>query len=415
MNLKCRICGCSRFETVMDLGDMALTGQFPKPGRVVQREPLRLVRCLGECGLVQLEQSPNLADLYGNNYGYRSGLNLSMVAHLRDLIQNLTNTVRLNPGDVVLDIGSNDGTTLGFYPKEMKRIGIDPSGSKFHKFYPEGSILIPTFFKPQFVLDKTEGAKARIVTSIAMFYDLEDPLGFMCGVTEILADDGVWLMEQSYLPSMLRANAFDTICHEHLEYYSLKQIEWMAEKAGLVIIRAQQTTTNGGSFALWLKKKKEGFQPKRDSVESLHEWESQFLLNTRDNFRAFALRSEAAASSLYDFLAGLKSQGKVVYGLGASTKGNVLLQFMQDTSVKGGPKLTELIGKIGDVNPDKHGCVTPGTDIPIVSEQEALADFPDYFLVLPWHFRTSFLANPKFKGRKMIFPLPQLEVVEVLP
>ena len=415
MTLKCRICGCSRFETIMDLGDMALTGRFPKPEQDVQKEPLKLLRCLGECGLVQLEKAPDLSELYGQTYGYRSGLNRSMVAHLHDLVQHLTNAIRLVPGDVVVDIGSNDGTTLGFYPKEVRRIGIDPSGYKFKEFYPEGAELIPTFFDSKYILEKTQGLRARIVTSIAMFYDLEDPLSFMRGVAEILDPDGVWLMEQSYLPAMLRANAFDTICHEHLEYYALKQIEWMAEKAGLVVIRALQTPTNGGSFVLWLKKKKEGYQSKRDTVDNLREWESQFLLNTFENFRAFALRSEAAASSLYDFLAGLKSQGKVVYGLGASTKGNVLLQFMQDTSVKGGPKLTELIGKIGDVNPDKFGCITPGTNIPIISEADALADCPDYFLVLPWHFRQNFLSNPKFKGRKLIFPLPQLEVVTVLP
>jgi NDP-4-keto-2,6-dideoxyhexose 3-C-methyltransferase len=397
---KCRICGCTDLAEIMDLGNMALTGTFWKPGREVPKAPLKLMRCTGACGLVQLDKAPDLNLLYGENYGYRSGLNKSMVEHLRELVVQLIQSRDPRAGDLVLDIGSNDGTLLGFYPETTRRVGIDPSGAKFKQFYKPGIELIPDFFSNERVCELIGDQKARIVTSIAMFYDLEDPLEFMQQVASILDDDGVWLMEQSYLPAMMRANAFDTICHEHLEYYALKQIEFMAKRAGLAVVKVDETDTNGGSFVVWLMKDRPLRLP--TNVQAMRDSEARYALHLPDNYQTFVYRSEEAMLTLERFLIDRKLEGKTVYGLGASTKGNVFLQMMAHSN---------LIQKIGDVNPDKWGCVTPGTGIPIISEDEALEDFPDYLMVLPWHFRESFMRNPKFRGRKLVFPLPQLEIV----
>lgn len=778
----CRICGNTDLQEVMDLGSMALTGIFPRPGVEVPRAPLRLLRCAGGCGLVQLEETYELSKMYGDTYGYRSGLNKSMVMHLQYLIDGLTRSRSLGENDVVVDIGSNDGTALGFYPETVRRIGVDPSAEKFRHFYKPGIELIPDFFSAATLKPVLRGQKVDVVTSFAMFYDLEDPLQFMREVEGILSDTGIWLMEQSYLPAMLRANAFDTVCfkpetlvsgvdkpigdcqpgdwvygvtgektavkatmrrrydgvlhivkpmyleaitatpehplyvvkgnhvryesgqlkprdeqqffpewhdirevekgdfvavprlrpggncpavldltpfhrdsrnrrrgldtvelcddlawliglyvaegfrisprhgglsfslhedevdlvgrirttarrlgyktrvtpaphggkgievkvscsslgralhawcggggarqkaipscimqasngvrkhflrglfagdgyikgnqvhlhtsshqlalqtqlliaalggmvgiteagpatslkkdgsvistgpswqlrgrspelamifgfvytpgayaanrhhvtrdfifvpvsqvtteqytgevcnietgnhtyvvsnavvhncHEHIEYYSLRQIEWMAERAGLEVLAVRGSSTNGGSFIVALAKK-DTSGTERIGVQRMRDQELHAGLGSPYVYDAFRWRCSAATVVLEEFLVETKRRGQLCCGLGASTKGNVVLQSLVDAR--------DLIPSIGDVNPDKWGCVTPGTQIPIWSEDEVLGDDPDFLLVLPWHFRDNFINNPKYKGRRLVFPLPQLEIVQL--
>jgi len=403
---KCRICGSTDLAEVVNLGSMALTGIFPKRGVQVPTASLQLLRCASGCGLVQLNDTYDLSQMYGENYGYRSGLNRSMVAHLQGMVAAIVeeNMHLVRPGDIVVDIGSNDGTTLGFYPEHVRRIGVDPSGSKFRLFYKPGIELVPDFFSAAVLEPVLQGHKAKVVTSFAMFYDLEDPLGFMKEVAGILADDGIWVMEQSYLPAMMESNAIDTVCHEHIEYYALRQIEWMAERAGLQVTSVRETGTNGGSFVLVLEKQNNLGLP-HPTVSDMRTREHRAALHDPFVYEAFKLRSAAAMGVLEEFLVEAQRRGRTCAGLGASTKGNVVLQSIIDVK--------ELIVSIGDVNPDKWGCVTPGTGIPIWSEDDVLGDNPDYLVVLPWHFRRNFLTNPKFKGRRLVFPLPQLEIVQL--
>src|SRR2546427_9065525 len=173
-----------------------------------------------------------------------------MVSHLEDKARMLLGAVDLRPDDVIVDIGSNDGTLLSFFSgKNLCLLGVDPSAARWRGGYPVDSRLIADFFSADLFRSALGGRKARIVTSIAMFYDLERPLEFVREVADILADDGIWHLEQSYLPSMLRANAYDTVCHEHVEYYALAQIKWLADKAGLTILDVERNDVNGGSFA----------------------------------------------------------------------------------------------------------------------------------------------------------------------
>ncbi len=243
---------------MLDLGELMLTGVFPKAVREkVTTGQLRLVKCTGKndaCGLLQLEHSYDLGEMYGENYGYRSGLNASMVTHLHNKVKGILGLVTLNKGDLVIDIGSNDGTTLQVYPADsLVLVGVDPTGVKHHSYCPAHIQLIPDFFSEALITERFPDKKARVITSFSMFYDLEDPLDFMRQVYDVLADDGIWVIEQSYMPTMLETNSYDTVCHERLEFYALQQIKWMADRIGFRIIDAEFNDVNGGSFSITVK------------------------------------------------------------------------------------------------------------------------------------------------------------------
>jgi hypothetical protein len=402
----CRISGSSHLLSVLNLGTQALSGLFPKTtGEPVTAGPLELVWC-PDSGLLQLSHRYDPAEMYGQNYGYRSGLNQSMVRHLEGKVRSLEALVGLSAGDVVLDIGSNDATLLRSYttPK-VERVGIDPTGAKFEQYYPAEIALVKDFFSRQ-NFEAVAPKKARIVTSIAMFYDLDDPLEFARQVAEVLDDTGVWHFEQSYMPAMLRTNSYDTVCHEHLEYYSLSVVKWIVERAGLRIVDVKVNAVNGGSFAVTAAKQGSRYEAEHATIEWLLEQERRMGLDTPRPFRQFEERVFRHREDLRRLVRALVREGKKVLGYGASTKGNVLLQFCGLTP--------EELPAIAEVNSDKFGCVTPGTHIPIVSEAEARAMKPDFFLVLPWHFKSGILEREKAfleRGGKMIFPFPEIEIV----
>ena len=407
---RCRICGNEDLVSVLHLGDQALTGVFPKSREEkITVGPLELVKCHGEghCGLLQLRDSYDSSEMYGANYGYRSSLNQSMVEHLKAKVKKLTAIAPVGSEDLVLDIGSNDGTTLSFYPDNGPlRVGMDPTAAKFRQYYKPGIHVIADFFNAATFQANFGERKAKIVTSIAMFYDLEDPIKFVQQVESILADDGIWHFEQSYMPLMLSQNAYDTVCHEHLEYYGLKQIQWMMDRCGLKILKVEINDVNGGSFAVTVSKKKSAYEPDTESVQSIMAAEEEAGLGTLKPYEEFRERVFRHREELIEMLQTLKQQGAKVLGYGASTKGNVILQLCGVTR--------EIIPFIAEVNPEKFGALTPGTLIPIISEEEAQAMHPDFLLAMPWHFRTNLLAREAAflaRGGKMIFPLPKIEIV----
>ena len=405
--IQCRICGSSPLELVIDLGRQALTGIFPRSQQFdnFPSGPLRLVQCVSSdgCGLVQLEHSFDPKLLYGENYGYRSGLNASMVTHLREKVSEVSQRVILRGGDVVIDIGSNDGTTLGFYSPNLTRIGIDPTANKFREHYPPATTVVSDFFSASTALSASKGKQAKIVTSFSMMYDLENPQLFVNEVAEVLAPNGVWMFEQSYLPLMLERTAFDTICHEHLEYYGMRQIDWLLARSGLEAVDVELNDINGGSFAVTAAHK--GAFSIASSVEQVRARERALWNNARVAFPNFAAAIHQTSDNLRAFVRTQLTSGKTIAALGASTKGNVLLQFAGFTAAD--------IGVDGDVNPDKYGCVTPGSWIPIVSQEEALEESFDFYIVLPWHFRDFFLNSRTFSGRRLVFPLPRLEICDI--
>ncbi len=404
----CRICGCKNLVEILHLGDQALTGVFPKSKfQAVPIGPLQLVKCADGCGLVQLNHSFPADQMYGDNYGYRSGLNASMVKHLQGRVREARSRVELQPGDIVLDIGSNDSTTLRAYgDKGFRLIGMDPSGLKFKEYYPSYVQLIPDFFNADAFTKHFGQEKAKIVSSIAMFYDLDDPTSFMKQVYDCLDEEGIWVFEQSYLPLMVERNAYDTVCHEHVSYYALKQIQWMTDQIGFKILDVELNDVNGGSFCVTVAKSSSKHVANERVVQELLEREqadgyNDWAVYDRFRERVFRLRDE-----LKSLLLQLNASGNDVCGYGASTKGNVVLQFCDVT--------TKQLRGIAEVNQEKFGAFTPFNYIPISSESDIKAGNPDYMIVLPWHFRENILKREQgylAAGGNLIFPLPNLEIV----
>jgi hypothetical protein len=403
---KCRISESTNLITVLSLGEQVLTGVFPKnKNKEVTCGPVDLVWC-PDSGLLQMKQSYSLEEMYGDNYGYRSGLNASMVKHLQKKIKTLELLAKPSKDDLVIDIGSNDATSLKAYSGKFQKVGIDPTGIKFKDFYTDDLVLIPDFFSAERFTNLFPNKKAKIITSIAMFYDLENPRLFVSDIEKCLDDDGLWHFEQSYMPSMLRTNSYDTICHEHLEFYSLKVVKNILEDAGMRLVDVQTNDINGGSFAVTASKKNSRFKSNLPVINWMLDLEAEMELDTIKPYNDFARRTIAQKNNLKNLVSALVADGKKIFGYGASTKGNVLLQYCGFTEKE--------IPFIAEVNPEKYGSFTPGTNIPIISEKEAKEMNPDYFLVLPWHFRNNIISREEefmLNGGKFIFPLPEIEIV----
>jgi SAM-dependent methyltransferase len=407
---RCRICGNDLLVPILDIGTQFLTGVFPSDkNQRITAGPLELVRCAGDrektCGLVQLKHSFDLDEMYGHNYGYRSGLNSSMVRHLLEKVNHIKKLVNPSKGNLIIDIGSNDGTLLQAYgDNSYALVGIDPSGVKFKKYYPPYIHLLPDFFSKSLVSRYFDNQKAKIVTSIAMFYDLESPIDFAQQIYDVLADDGVWVFEQSYLPAMIERNAYDTVCHEHLEYYALRQIKWICAKVGFRIINAEENNINGGSFSITVAKSNSPYSTNAANISRLEDKEKH--LDEEDTYRRFKTQVFEHRDMLTEFVDKKNKDGELILGYGASTKGNVILQFCNFTSKN--------IPFIAEINPDKIKSFTPGTLIPIISEEEAKQMRPAYLMVLPWHFRDNIINKESdylSTGGKLLFPLPRIEII----
>ena len=408
----CRVCGSASLTRVISLGDQFLQGAFVKDGMAPppqRRIPLTLVRCdptrdENACGLLQMEHSVPPEVLY-SSYWYRSGTNHTMREHLRGIAAETTAIVG-EGAHTVLDIGCNDGTLLNCYPASFTKFGVDPSDVA--QSAGPGIHLVRDTFPSSELAAALAGRQCDIVTSIAMFYDLEDPIGFARAVRAILAPEGVWVLEMSYMPTMLEMNSYDTICHEHLEYYSLALLERIMRAAGLKVFNVSLNAINGGSIRCFVTHETNYRQ--RDAecalrLRALRRQEFDLELDTDKPYRNFQNRIDAHRDELSALLRKLKGEGKQIHIYGASTKGNTILQWCGiDKSI---------ITVAAERNPDKYGARTLGTDIPIVSEAESRAMRPDYYLVLPWHFKEEFLrreADSLRQGIRFIFPLPNIEI-----
>lgn len=403
----CRICGSDGLREILDLGHHALSGRFPAEGEPdAPTAPLRVVLCQA-CGLVQLAHNVRRDALYRHNYGYRSGINESMRAHLEALAKDTLSRVEVVPGDLILDIGSNDGTLLSSFgvADGVRRVGIDPTVEQFRAFYPPGIDTIADYFSARSFEAAGHGAKAKIVMSIAMFYDLPDPNEFVAALAAALRPDGLWVMEQAYTPRTLECNAFDTICHEHLEYYALAQIETLLARHGLRVWDVSFNEVNGGSFRVFACLRDAAFR-ETAAVAATRSREAALGLATPAPYEAFWSRVQTIRENVLTFLNREVAAGRTVIGYGASTKGNTMLQFCGITGT--------LIPAVADRNREKWGRRLPATGIPIISEDEARARAPDYLFAFPWHFRDSFLrreADYLRAGGHFVFAMPNFEVV----
>ncbi len=398
----CRSCKSKKLTNLYTLGKQTLTGIFPpKKNAKITKGELSMIIC-NNCRLLQLEHNFDANEMYGVNYGYMSSLNKSMISHLKLKALSLKNRYKLKSKDSVLDIGSNDGTFLSFFNNKFNLFGCDPTIKKFSKYYRKDINQIPLFFSSKLFNDK----KFQLVSSISMFYDLPDPLTFAKEINSILSKDGVWHIELSYMPMMIKNRSYDTICHEHLEYYSLRSLKYLLDKAGLKIINLSFNQINGGSIELDVVKKKSKLNECKHLINWVLESERLNKYNEIEKHKLFFKECQNHKILLKKLLITLKKQNKKIIGYGASTKGNVLLQYCNINS--------KILDYIAEVNKFKFNKYTPGSNIKIISEKEAKLKKPHYLLVLPWHFKDhivkreqNFLKN----GGKLIFPLPDIEII----
>jgi SAM-dependent methyltransferase len=409
----CRLCGSTALTPVIDLGEQYLQGSFIKEGLELppkRRIPLCLVRCdstvnENACGLLQLECSVPPEILY-SSYWYRSGTNFTMTEHLKEIAKTGASLIN-NPDAIVLDIGCNDGTLLRNYPPSYKKFGIDPSN--IVNDIVDDMTVVKDLFPSKGLNVRLPQAKCDIITSIAMFYDLEDPVGFAREIKALLSEKGIWVFEMSYMPTMLEMNSYDTICHEHLEYYSLAVIEYILRKADMRLFKAELNSINGGSLRCYTTHDDNiCYQEDRwmQDIRKIRKKEFDMELDTDKPYRIFQERINSHREHLLALLIDLKKRGFKLHIYGASTKGNTILQWCGIDN--------RLIECAADRNVDKHGAMTIGTNIPIISEEESRAMKPDYYLVLPWHFKEEFVIREREilkQGTKMIFPLPEIEII----
>ena len=402
----CRSCNSRKLKLVLDLGDLALSDFTKKPVKSNKKYPLTLLLCL-DCHLVQLKNSVPPQKLYTERYGYRSGINNTMRVELESIVKKASKKANLKKGELVIDVGANDGTLLHFYPKNVKRMGVEPVKKFSEDILKNADFLVSNYFTQKNIVKKyPKISKAKIITAISMFYDLEDPNSFLKDVSSMLDRDGIFVIQQNYLLSMLRVNAFDNIVHEHIEYYSLYSLEKLLERNELKVIDVELSDINGGSFRTYIAHKNSKYKVSKN-VKTLREKERRYKLDKKQPYIEFAKRVKAIKKELKKYIETQVKLNKRVYLYGASTRGNTILQYVGLDH--------KLISKAVERNPEKWGKFIASVGIPIISEEQARREMPENMLVLPWFFKTEFLKREKDylnRGGRLIFPLPRFQVIK---
>jgi NDP-4-keto-2,6-dideoxyhexose 3-C-methyltransferase len=391
----CRSCCSGLLVRVLSLGDQYLS-DFRDDDELPPRYPLELVFCR-ECFLLQLTETTPAGEMYHERYGFKSGVN----ATIREDLYGITeNGRRLRPdAKSWLDIASNDGTLLASVPRTVRRVGIDPIAKYCDEAKQHADTIVNAFFAPELV-----DGPFDVVTSISMFYDLDDPDAFVAGVKEVLAPDGVWIVQQNYLLTTLQLNAIDNICHEHLTYFGLLSLERLLERHGLEIFRVQTSMINGGSFRTMISRK--GVDRVETSVGEQRSREMRFGLDTTAPYAEFATKVERSVGDIRRLVRGLNERGKRVAIYGASTRGGTIWQAA-------GLDHHDFVYAV-ERNPEKVGKRIASIQVPIVGEEYARDDMPDYMFVSPWFFRDEFVEREKeylAAGGHLIFPIPRLMIV----
>ncbi len=391
------------------MSDFINEGAAPPP-----RVPLTMALD-SKSGLLQLKHTAPFDQMY-EEYWYRSGINKTMTGELKNIAQKVPSLIKCAEGDIVLDVGCNDGTLLRFYPADVMKVGFDPA-KNLRKYAEKHADLVVTDYFTATRYFKEMKKQARIITTIAMFYDLEEPHKFVDDINAVLDQEGLWIVQMSYMPLMLAQLAFDNICHEHLEYYSLSSLEYLLKRHDMKVVDVELNDINGGSFRVYIRKK--GSDPHRFAtapyrdvaqirVTSLLAYEKSLKLNDPGTYTTWFKKILELKEQTVVFIKAEKAKGKTIWGYGASTKGNTLLQFFGLDD--------KYIDAIAERNPAKYGRRTAGTNIIIRSEAEMRRAHPDYLLVLPWHFVAEFKEREKDylnSGGKFIIPCPKFEVISV--
>jgi len=407
----CRVCGSNKLVPILSLGEQFVTNFVDDPKKDYPKGPLELVLCNvkdGGCGLLQLKHTLERDILY-TKYWYQSGISKMMVKALADIVSCGEKIVKLSSGDLLIDIGANDGTllrqyktsglvTVGFEPSDLYRLATKGTSKIINDYFNSGA------FKREF-----KNKKAKLITSISMFYDLEDPNTFVEDIKQCLDKNGVWIIQMNYLGLMLENNTYDNICHEHLEYYSLLSLSNLLQRHNMEALDVELNDVNGGSFRIYVKhkgSKVQGFPGNSERLEKQKKYEEKMGLNDFKVYDKFAQRIEKSKTELMAFLTQKSKKGKKIFIYGASTRGLVVLQYA------GVDK--KLIIAATDMNPEKWGKYIVGTGIPIISIEQYRKEKPDYLFVLPYHFLEEIKNQEKAflkAGGKMIVAIPKFEVI----
>jgi NDP-4-keto-2,6-dideoxyhexose 3-C-methyltransferase len=409
----CRSCGLKKLVPILSLGEQYVINFLDSNENSGIKAPLELVLCdinSGGCGLLQLRHTVPL-DLMYRQYWYKSGVNQTMRNALADVVDKAEKLIKLKAGDIVLDIGSNDSTLLRLYKtKGLILVGFEPATNLMDEARVGVTKVINDFFNYEAFKKEFGDKKAKIITAIAMFYDLDDPNKFVSDIVKCLDKDGVFIIQQNYLVSMLKQNAFDNISHEHLEYYSMRALKNLLNRHNLEIFDVELNDINGGSFRTYIRHKGcksiKPFKLAKERLKKVEDEEIKLGLHNRKVYDDFAKRIEKIKDKIYNFIKKEVEKGKKVYVYGASTRGNTLLQYCGIDN--------KLIKAAAERNPAKWGKKTVGTWIPIISEEQARKEKPDYFLVLPWAFIKEFVEREKEfleSGGKFIVPLPEPRII----
>ena len=393
----CRLCESSALQDILSLGTQYISN-FVEKDEIKEgfQAPLDLVQCKS-CSLLQLRHTAPQELLYARHYWYRSGVTKFMKDALQDIVNSVETVVNLKDRDCVLDLGANDGTLLACYSnKNLIRIGCEPAKNLIEQLHKNTELVIDDFWTYENFKELTKTHpldKAKVITAIGMFYDMEDPNQFVQDAQKALASDGVFIAQLMCLKPMLDNNDLGNICHEHLEFYSLESLVYLFEKNGLEIFKLEENNVNGGSYRIFCRHATGNPLPIKETI-------------SKAEIHAFVARVNENRDKCLAFIKAKVGEGKTVYVYGASTKGNVILQYYGLDS--------KLITAAAEKSPEKWGKYTVGTGIPIISEEQARAEQPDYFLVLPWGFFDEFYArevNWRKKGGKFIVPLPEFRIV----
>lgn len=406
----CRICN-GALEPIFSLGVQYITN-FIENKSSIFAVPLDLVLCKkknGGCGLLQMKHTVSPELLY-RKFWYKSGINQIMRNALAEITTSIENLIKLQIGDIIVDIGSNDGTLLRSYNTSgLQLIGFEPASNLIDEAKVDTNEIINDFFSYEKFKERLGIKKAKVITTIAMFYDLEDPNKFVKDIVDTLDENGMWIIQMNYLGTMIENNAFDNIVHEHLEYYSLNSLEYLLNKHNLEIFDVLLNEVNGGSFRVYVKHKNCGKYTITKRVPELRNYERKMGLDEDKTYHKFFKRITSLKEITFRFIKSEVEKGKTVYAYGASTRGNTLLQFYGLDH--------KLIRASVDRNPSKWGKKTVGTEIPIISEEHARTEKPDYLLILPWYFIGEFtVRESKYleEGGKFIVPLPNFQIIEKL-
>ena len=407
----CRSCGNENLKEIISLGDQHVTNFVENSSEQKDKHPLDLVLCDptedGGCGLLQLNHNTPPELMWDEQYWYKSAISSKIRDDLKDIVKNAQELITLEKNDIVIDIGSNDGTLLENYSDDIQIVGFEPSKNVAKEAMDKEIPTICNFFNAEDFYMAYTDKKAKIITAISMFYDLEDPNSFLKDIVSILDKDGLFIIQQNYLISMLQKNAFDNICHEHREYYSLYSLKQILAKYNLEIFDVSESDINGGSIRTYIKFKdndKLGHEESYKRVKIIENMEIEIGIDDLDIYYNFVERIEKIKEDLLKFLNKEKEAGKEIYIYGASTRGNVILQYFGLTP--------ELITAAVDKNPDKHGKKTVGSLIPIVSPEEFREKNPDHLLVMTWHFYEEIKKQEEKwfnNGGEFIIPLPTLK------